>query len=81
MQQLFKIKLLNNVGSCVENRIDVALATIPENSDNLNPIWKFVCLRNAPATITLLVVSGGNIYGCEHIGPEIATCSNTGDGR
>jgi len=54
---------------------------IPENSGNLDPVSKFVQVGKAPAAIALQVVSVGNIVGCAHVIPEIATSSKTGDGR
>jgi len=59
----------------------MALTTIPENSGNLDPVSKFVQLRKAPAAVSLEVFSMGNIVGCAHVIPEIATSSKTGDGR
>jgi hypothetical protein len=47
----------------------------------LDPISKFVKVRKAPAAVALQVFSVGNIVGCAHIVPEIATSSKTGDGR
>jgi hypothetical protein len=51
-----------------------------ENSGNLDPISKFVQVRESPATVTWQVFKVGNIVGCGHIIPEIATCSKPGDG-
>jgi len=48
---------------------------------NLDPIWKFVQVRKAQAAVALQVFSVGNIIGCVHIIPEIATSSEAGDGR
>jgi len=53
---------------------------MPENSGNLDPVSKFVQVRKAPAAVDLQVFSVGNIVGCAHIIPEIATSSKTGDG-
>jgi len=80
-QQLFKIKLLNQDGAFVEYWLALALTTIPENSGNLDPILKFVKVRKAPAAVALQDFSVGNIVGCAHVIPEIATSSKTGDGQ
>jgi len=53
---------------------------ITENTGNLEPISKFVQLRNAVAAVSLQVFSMGNIVGCMHIIPEIPTSGETGDG-
>jgi len=81
LQRQFKIKLLNEDGAFVEYWLALALTTIPENSGNLDPVSKFVQVRKAPAAVALQVFSMGNSVGCAHIFPEIATSSNTGDGR
>jgi hypothetical protein len=81
LQRLFKIKLLNNDGAFVEYWLALALTTMPENSGNLDPVSKFVQVRKAPAAVALPVFSVGNIIGCAHVIPEIATSSKTGDGR
>jgi hypothetical protein len=80
LQRLFKIKLLAEDGAFVEYLFALALTTIPENSGNLDPIWKFVQVRQAPAAVAFQVFSVGNIVGCAHIITEIATSSKTGDG-
>jgi hypothetical protein len=59
----------------------MALTTIPENSGNLDPVSKFVQVRKAPVADALQVCSVGNIVGCAHVIPEIATSSKTGDGQ
>jgi hypothetical protein len=81
LQQLFKIKLLNEDGAFVEYWLVLALTAIPENSGNLDPISKFVQVRKAPAAVALRVFSVANIVGCAHVIPEIATRSKTGDER
>jgi hypothetical protein len=81
LQRVFKIKLQNGDGAFVEYWLALALTTIPENSGNLDPVLKFVQVRKAPAAIALQVFSVGNIVGCAHVIPEIATSSKTGDGR
>ena len=81
LQWLFKIKLLNEDGAFVEYWWSLALTTIPEHSRNFDPISKFVPVRIAPAAVALEVFSMGNIVGCVHVIPEIATSSMTGDGR
>jgi len=81
LQRLFKIKLLNEDGAFVEYWLALALLTIPENSGNLDPVSKYVQVRKAPAAVALQVFSVGNIVGCAHVIPEIATSSTTGDGR
>jgi len=79
LQRLFKIKLLNKDGAFVEYWLALALTTIPENSGNLDAISKFVQWRKALAAVGLQVFSMGNIVGCAHVIPEIATSSKTGD--
>jgi hypothetical protein len=59
----------------------MALTTIPENSGNLDPVAKFVQLTKAPAAGALQVFSVGNIVGCAHVIPKIATSSMTRDRR
>jgi len=81
LQRLFKIKLQNEDGAFIEYWLAVALTTIPENSGNWDPVSKFVQVRKAPAAIALQVFSVGNIVGCAHVIPEIATGTKTGDGR
>jgi len=80
LQRLFKIKLQNEDGAFVEYWLALALTTIPENSGNLDPVSKFVQVRKAQAAVALQVFSMGNIIGCVHVIPEIATSSKTGDG-
>jgi len=81
LQRLFKIKLLNEDGAFVEYWLALALTTIPENLGNLDPVEKFVQVRKATGAVALQVFSVGNIVGCAHVIPEIATSSKTGDGR
>jgi hypothetical protein len=65
----------------VEYWLALALTTIPENSGNLDPVSKFVQVRNAQAGIALQVFSLGNIVGCAHVISEIASSSKKGDGQ
>jgi hypothetical protein len=81
LQQLFKIKLLNEDGAFAEYWFALALTTIPENSDNLDPVSKFVQVRKALAAVVVQVFSVGNIVICMHVIPEIAASSKTGDGQ
>jgi hypothetical protein len=81
LQRLFKIKLLTEDGAFVEYWLALALTTIPENSGNLDPVSKFVQVRQAPAAIDLHVFRVGNIVGCARVIPLIATISKKGDGR
>jgi len=81
LQRPFKIKLLNEDVAFVVYWLALALTTIPENSGNLDPVSKYVQAREAPAAIALQVSSVGKIVGCAHVIPEIATISETGDGR
>jgi len=80
LQRLFKINLPNEDGAFVGYWLALALTTIPENSGDLDPVPKFVQVRNALAAIALEVFSVGNIVGCAHVLPEITTSSTTGDG-
>jgi len=59
----------------------MALTTILKNSGNLDPVSKFIQVRKGPAAGALQVFSVGNIVGCEHVIPDIATSSKTGDRR
>jgi hypothetical protein len=81
LQRLFKIKLPHEAVAFVEYWLALALTTIPENSDNLDLVSKFVQVRQSLATVALKVFSVGNIVGCTYVIPEIATSSNTADGR
>ena len=80
LQRLFKIKLQNEDRAFFEYWSALALTTKPENSSNLDPVTKFVQVRNAPPKVALQVFSVGTIVGCVHIIPEIATSSKTGEG-
>jgi hypothetical protein len=80
LQRLFIIKHLNDDGAFVENWVALALTTIPENWGTLDPVSKFVQVRTAAAAVALEVFSMGNIVGCAHVIPEMATSSKTGDG-
>jgi hypothetical protein len=75
------MKLLNKNGAFIGYWLALALTTIPENSGNLDPVSKFVQVRNAPEAVSLQVFIVGNIVSCAHIIPEIAANSKTGDGR
>jgi hypothetical protein len=77
----FKIKLLNEDGAFVECWLALALSTRPENSCNLDPISKFVPVRNTVAASGFQVFCAGNIVGCGYIIPKIATSHKTGEGR
>jgi len=81
LQRLLKIKLQNEDGAFVECWLALALTTIPYNSGNMDPVSKFVQVRNPPAAIALQVFSVGNIIGCAHIVLKIATSCKTGDGQ
>jgi len=81
LQQLLKIELLNKNGGFVQYWVALALTTISENSGNLDPISKILQVRKAPAAVAFHLFSVGNIVGCAHVFPEIATSSRTGDGR
>jgi len=80
MQQLFKIKLLNEDGALVEYGLGQGLTTIPENLGNLDPVSNFVQVKKVPAALALQVWSVQNIVGCAHVIPEIATSRKTWDG-
>jgi hypothetical protein len=80
LQRLFKIKLQNEDGAFVEYWLALVLTTIPENSGNLGPVLQFVQVRKLPVAVALQGFSVGNIVGCAHIIPEIATSTKTGDG-
>jgi len=81
LQWLLKIKLQNEDGAFFEYWLGLVLTTIPENLCNLDPISKFVQVWKAPAAVALQVFCVGNIFGCAHVIPEIATRSKIGDGR
>ena len=81
LQRLFKIKLQIEDGAFVEDWIALPLTTILENSGNLDPVSNFVQVRKGPAAIALQVFRVQNIVGGTHGVPEIATSTETGDGR
>jgi len=80
LQQLFKIKLLNEDGAFVEYWWALTLTAIPEDFGNLDPVSECVQVRTAPTAVGLHFFSLGNIVGCAHLMPEIATSTRTGDG-
>jgi len=59
----------------------MALTTISENSVYLDLVSKFVQVRKALAPVAGQVFRVGNIIGCAHVIPEIATSTKTGDRR
>jgi len=73
--------LQNEDRAFIKYWLALALTTIPENLGNLDPVSKFVQLRKAAAVVALQVICGGNIVGCAHVTPEIATSSMTADRR
>jgi hypothetical protein len=73
--------LQNENGSFFGYWLGLPLTTIPENLGNLDPVSNIVHVRKAPAAGALQAFSVGNIVGCAHLFPEIATSSKTGDGR
>jgi hypothetical protein len=79
LQRRFKIKLLNKDGAFIECWFALALTTISDKMSNLDPVSKFVQVRNAPAGVALQCFSVGNIIGCAHGNAEIATSSKTAD--
>jgi len=81
LQRLFNIKLLNEDGAFVEYWIPLALTRTPENSGNLDPVTHLLQVRKSPAAVAVQVFSVGNILGCTHVIPEIATRGETGDRR
>jgi hypothetical protein len=81
LRRLFKIKLRKEDGAFVEYWLALALTTIPENWGNLDPVSKVVHVRKALSAVASQVFSVGNIVGCAPVIREIATSSQTGDGR
>jgi hypothetical protein len=79
LQRLFKIKLLNEDGTIVKYWSALALTTIPEISGNLDPVLKFVQVRNVLAAVALQDFRVRNIVGCTHVVREIATSSKAAD--
>jgi hypothetical protein len=75
LQRLYKTELQNKDGAFVEYWSALALTTIPENPGNLHPVSKFVYVRKVQEAVALQVFSVGNIVGCAHVIPEIATGS------
>jgi hypothetical protein len=71
--------LQNEDQPLVEYWLALPLAAIPDNSGILYSVPKILLVRNALAAVALKVFKGGNIVGCAHVIPEIATSSNTGD--
>jgi hypothetical protein len=57
------------------------LTTIPENLGKMDLICNIVQVRKALAAMALEVFSVGNLVGCVHIIPEIATRPQTGGGH
>jgi hypothetical protein len=78
LPQLLKIKLQNQDGAFVEYWLALALTTLPENLWNLDPVSKFVQVRQTTPAITFQVFIMGNIVGCVHKIPEIANCGKPG---
>jgi len=54
---------------------------MPENFGNMDPVSKFVQVRNPLAVVALPAFSVGIIIGCAHVIPEMPTSSKTRDGR
>jgi len=77
LQQLSKIKLLNEDGIFIEYWLALALTQISENSGNLDPVSKYVQYRQALTAVVPQVFRVGNIVRCAHVIPEIATSSKT----
>jgi hypothetical protein len=80
LQRLFKFRLLNEDGAFVQYWLALALTTIPQTSGKLDPVSKFVLVRKALAAVAFQDFSLGNIVGCTHIIPAIATSSKTAAG-
>jgi len=80
LQRLFKIKLQNKDGALDKYWLALALATIPENSGNLDPVLKIVPVRNTPAAVALQFFRMGYIVSCTYVIPVIANSYKTGDG-
>jgi hypothetical protein len=68
---------LNQDGAFVEYWLALAVTTKPQNFGNMVPVSKFVQVINAPAAVALQVFIVGNIIGCTHVIPEIATSCKT----
>ena len=81
LQRRFEMKFPNADGAFIEYSLPLALTAIPENFGNLDPVSQYVHVRNAPAAAAWQVFNVGNIVGCAHVIPEIATSCKTGDGR
>jgi hypothetical protein len=64
----------------VEYWLALALTTLAANYGNLDPVLKIEQVGIALAAGALQVFSVGNIVGCAHIIPQIATSSKTADG-
>jgi hypothetical protein len=63
-------------------RVKYAMNYRPKNSFSMSYASRkviFPGVRKAPSAVTLQVFSVGNIVGCAHIIPAIATSSETGD--
>jgi hypothetical protein len=80
LQRQFKLKLLNHDEAFIEYWLTLVLTTIPANSDNLDPVLKFLQERIPPSAIAFQVFRAGNIVICAHGIPDIATSSHTADG-
>jgi hypothetical protein len=68
-------------GAFVEYMLALALTAIPENSGNLDPVWKYLHVRKSLTAVPVKVLIMGNIVGCMHVIPQIPTSSKSGDGR
>jgi hypothetical protein len=68
-------------GAFVEYWLALVQTTIPVNSDNLDLISKFVQVRKSHVAVALQGFGVGNIVGCTHGIPGIATSSKSGAGK
>jgi hypothetical protein len=73
------MKLLNKNGAFGEYRLALEGPILTTIGGNLVTFWKFVNWRKAPAVTALLGFSMGNIVGCMHSIPDIATWSRKGE--
>jgi len=64
-----------------EYGVSLALTTIPENSGILDPVSKFVHVKNPLAGIALQHFKVGNNLGYPNVVPKRATSSRSDDSR
>jgi hypothetical protein len=80
-QRRFKFNLLHDDGSFILYWLALALTRMPEHSDDMVSVLKFVQVRNALAAVAFHVWSSGNMISWAHVILGRATSSNSEDGQ